>query len=204
MRDLLLCAKHLFVGPARSISYSGCVSRHWRICDGGVAVKRGLTQTQAAELLRAASIIAPASRDGFLREVDGHLRGIRRQLPTRMLLPPSSRWWARWSSPRRCCAKTLKRNRSDDHAAKRRVAEKDDLRPPASPSPVSHVVPISKRSHWGEMPPLLAISATCPTLQTRGKCCHTFRLVIDTCGSRRRCRVARTCGLGCRSAGPCW
>jgi len=39
---------------------------HCGMCDGGLAMKRGLTQTQAAELLRVASIIAPASRDGFL------------------------------------------------------------------------------------------------------------------------------------------
>jgi hypothetical protein len=43
-------------------------------------MKRALSQSQAAELLRAASMIAPASRDGFLREVDDRLRGIRRQL----------------------------------------------------------------------------------------------------------------------------
>jgi hypothetical protein len=43
-------------------------------------MKRALRQSQAAELLRAASVIAPGSRDGFLREVDGRLRGIRRQL----------------------------------------------------------------------------------------------------------------------------
>lgn len=43
-------------------------------------MKRALTQSQASELLRAASVLPPASRDAFLRAVDGHLVGIRRQL----------------------------------------------------------------------------------------------------------------------------
>jgi hypothetical protein len=43
-------------------------------------MKRALSPWQAAELLRAASIVGPASRDGFLREVDGRLCGIPRQL----------------------------------------------------------------------------------------------------------------------------
>jgi hypothetical protein len=36
-------------------------------------MKRSLTQSQAAELLRAASVLPPATRDGFLAAVDARL-----------------------------------------------------------------------------------------------------------------------------------
>jgi hypothetical protein len=43
-------------------------------------MKRSLSQTQAAELLRAASVLPPATRDEFFAAVDSRLLGIRRQL----------------------------------------------------------------------------------------------------------------------------
>jgi hypothetical protein len=36
-------------------------------------MKRALSQSQAAELLRAASLLPPATRDAFMREVDARL-----------------------------------------------------------------------------------------------------------------------------------
>ena len=43
-------------------------------------MKRGLTKSQAHELLRAASVLPPATRDQFFVAVDSRLIGIRRQL----------------------------------------------------------------------------------------------------------------------------
>ena len=43
-------------------------------------MKRALTQSQAAELLPAAPLLPPATRDQFIAAVDRSLVGIRRQL----------------------------------------------------------------------------------------------------------------------------
>jgi hypothetical protein len=43
-------------------------------------VKRALSQSQASELLRAATLLPPPARDAFLAAVDSRLVGIRRQL----------------------------------------------------------------------------------------------------------------------------
>ena len=43
-------------------------------------MKRALSQSQAAELLRAASLLPLASRDAFISEVDSRLCGVRRKL----------------------------------------------------------------------------------------------------------------------------
>ena len=43
-------------------------------------MKSALSKTQANELLRAASVLPPASRDQFFAAVDSSLAGIRRQL----------------------------------------------------------------------------------------------------------------------------
>jgi hypothetical protein len=43
-------------------------------------MKRALSQSQAAELLRAASLLPPATRDQFIAAVDRRLAGIARRL----------------------------------------------------------------------------------------------------------------------------
>jgi hypothetical protein len=43
-------------------------------------MKRSLSRSQAAELLRAASLLPPATRDQFISEVDSRLSSVRRQL----------------------------------------------------------------------------------------------------------------------------
>jgi hypothetical protein len=43
-------------------------------------MKRALTRSQAGELLRAASLLPPATRDTFITEVDARLCSVRRQL----------------------------------------------------------------------------------------------------------------------------
>jgi hypothetical protein len=42
-------------------------------------MKRALTKSQASELLRAVSLLPPASRDQFIDEVDKRLRSVKRQ-----------------------------------------------------------------------------------------------------------------------------
>jgi hypothetical protein len=43
-------------------------------------MRRALTQSQAAELLRAASLLPPATRAAFVSAVDRRLAGVRRRV----------------------------------------------------------------------------------------------------------------------------